>query len=169
MVDLVDRNGRRWAVSYTSGAEVSLSTISHDDEAVKIGEVQITADERPQRAWLTIDGVTRLAHCVKVGDDWWVHLDGAIHVLSVSEAGASSADTSGGLTAPMPGKVLEVLVEEGRRVKAGQDLIVLEAMKMEHRISAAEPGLVASINFQAGEQVEAGDVLIEIESDEETE
>lgn len=169
MVELVDNNGRRWDIAYGSGAEVSLANITLDGEAIEIGEVEISADERAQRAWLTIDGVSRLVHCVKVGDNWWVHLDGVIQKLTVSEAGASGVDSGGGLTAPMPGKVLEVLVEEGRRVKVGQDLLVLEAMKMEHRISAAQAGLVSSINFQAGQQVEAGDVLVVIEPDEESE
>ena len=50
------------------------------------------------------------------------------------EAGASSDEHHGGLVAPMPGVVLEVLVSAGESVEAGQTLMILEAMKMEHRI-----------------------------------
>ena len=65
--------------------------------------------------------------------------------------------------APMPGKVLEVLVAEGDVVEAGAPLMVLEAMKMEHRIVASGDGTVVSVNFAAGDQVAQGAVLLELE------
>ena len=63
----------------------------------------------------------------------------------------------------MPGKVLEVLVSEGDTVEAGTPLMVLEAMKMEHRIVASADGTVTSIHFAAGDQVAQGAVLLELE------
>ena len=66
----------------------------------------------------------------------------------------------------MPGKVLEVQVEVGQSVEEGQTLMILEAMKMEHKIVANKAGQVTSIYFQAGEQVEQGNELLEIEDDE---
>jgi len=63
----------------------------------------------------------------------------------------------------MPGKVLETLVEPGETVQAGQALMVLEAMKMEHRIVAAHDGTVTAVHHQAGEQVSQGAVLLELE------
>ena len=57
-----------------------------------------------------------------------------------SRAGASSADDEGGLTAPMPGKILEVHVAEGQSVASGDILMVMEAMKMEHKIVASSDG-----------------------------
>jgi biotin carboxyl carrier protein len=68
----------------------------------------------------------------------------------------------GGLTAPMPGTVREVLVKTGQRVREGQPMMILEAMKMEHQISAPEPGEVSSIYFKEGDRVDMGEILISI-------
>jgi propionyl-CoA carboxylase alpha chain len=67
------------------------------------------------------------------------------------------------MTAPMPGKVLEILCSVGDEVEVGQTLIVMEAMKMEHRIAANGPGTIVAIHHEVGEQVDAGAILIDIE------
>jgi len=67
------------------------------------------------------------------------------------------------LVAPMPGRVLAVFVEEGATVSKGAALLILEAMKMEHTISAPRDGTVRSFLRKAGEMVARGDVLAEIE------
>ena len=67
------------------------------------------------------------------------------------------------MKAPMPGLVLEVLVKPGDAVSKGDRLLVLEAMKMEHNITASEEGVVHCIDVQEGEQVEQGTVLIRLE------
>ncbi len=72
----------------------------------------------------------------------------------------ASAALTGGLTAPMPGKVIAVEVGVGDRVDAGDALMVMEAMKMEHTIRAPEAGTVDEIFFAAGDQVEDGAVLL---------
>ncbi len=64
----------------------------------------------------------------------------------------------------MPGTVLEVLVSEGESVEAGQTLMILEAMKMEHRVVASEDGTVTKVSFSAGDRVEQGASLLEVES-----
>ena len=69
----------------------------------------------------------------------------------------------GSLLAPMPGTVLRVETELGAEVAAGQTLVVLEAMKMEHRVTAPAPGTVVELNVEAGRQVESGAVLAVIE------
>ncbi|GIH99307.1 acetyl/propionyl/methylcrotonyl-CoA carboxylase subunit alpha [Planobispora takensis] len=69
----------------------------------------------------------------------------------------------GSLIAPMPGTVLRVGVEPGEPVAAGQVVVVLEAMKMEHRITAPAEGTVKELNVTPGRQVEAGAVLAVIE------
>jgi 3-methylcrotonyl-CoA carboxylase alpha subunit len=56
----------------------------------------------------------------------------------------------------MPGRIVQVLVRPGDKVEAGQALLVLEAMKMEHTIKAPAAGTVASVHFQVGDQVEEG-------------
>lgn len=73
---------------------------------------------------------------------------------------ASTDEAVGSLHAPMPGKVIRVDVMEGDIVKAGQVLLVLEAMKMEHAIKAPLAGRITEINCRAGDQVEADLVLV---------
>jgi biotin carboxyl carrier protein len=62
----------------------------------------------------------------------------------------------------MPGTILEVQVKEGQRVREGQTLLVMEAMKMEHRIQAPRAGEVIAVNFVTGDRVDMGDTLVEL-------
>jgi propionyl-CoA carboxylase alpha chain len=70
---------------------------------------------------------------------------------------------TGSLVAPMPGLVVAVRVAKGDRVTAGQPLLALEAMKMEHAVTASADGVVAELRVASGTQVDAGDVLAVIE------
>jgi len=72
-------------------------------------------------------------------------------------------ETSGGLVAPMPGKVIELRVGVGDAVAAGDTLVVLEAMKMEHPMRATGDGVVAEVLVTLGEQVEGGALLLVVE------
>jgi propionyl-CoA carboxylase alpha chain len=72
----------------------------------------------------------------------------------------------GGLTAPMPGAIIEVRVTLGQHVDAGETLVVMEAMKMEHVISAPTTGTVTAILVTTGQQVDNGAVLLTLESDD---
>jgi 3-methylcrotonyl-CoA carboxylase alpha subunit len=65
-----------------------------------------------------------------------------------------------GLTAPMPGKIIAVNVRAGQRVKKGDALLVMEAMKMEHAVIAPAEGVVKEVYFGVGEQVSEGVTLI---------
>ncbi len=67
---------------------------------------------------------------------------------------------SGGLLAPMPGSVVAVKVKEGDGVKQGETLMIIEAMKMEHNVTAPGDGVVETICFTVGEQVQEGDELL---------
>ncbi len=102
---------------------------------------------------------------VRDGEDWHLFRDGTHRVLRMHDAYASAGmeETSGSLAAPMPGKVLQVLVEAGATVAKGAPLLVLEAMKMEHTITAPHAGRVAEIRFKAGEQVNEGAELVRLE------
>ena len=67
----------------------------------------------------------------------------------------------------MPGKVIDLRVQAGDRVEAGQTLVVLEAMKMEHPMSAAENGVVTEVRVELGDQIESGTLLLVFEPEAE--
>ncbi len=77
-----------------------------------------------------------------------------------------SEDSAGGFVARMPGKVIDLRVAVGDSVTAGQTLLVLEAMKMEHPMNATEDGVVAEVRVTLDEQVESGAVLLVVEPHE---
>jgi propionyl-CoA carboxylase alpha chain len=71
----------------------------------------------------------------------------------------------GGLNAPMPGVILDVRVEVGQHVTKGETVVVMEAMKMEHVISAPSSGTVSEIFVATAQQVDNGAVLLTIDDD----
>ncbi len=78
----------------------------------------------------------------------------------------SGAGEQGGraqVKAPMPGKVVRVLVEAGQAVESGQGLVVVEAMKMQNELKSPKSGRVAELRAEAGSTVNAGDVLVVVE------
>lgn len=76
---------------------------------------------------------------------------------------AKAGAATGQVVTPMPGKVVKVLVANGQSVAAGQQLLVLEAMKMEHAVVAPRAGTVAGLAVRAGSQVDDGQVLLAVE------
>jgi 3-methylcrotonyl-CoA carboxylase alpha subunit len=89
---------------------------------------------------------------------------GKVHQLAVCDPFAAlgdDADAGGSLAAPMPGKIIAVLAEQGAKVERGTPLIIMEAMKMEHTISAPAAGLVVEIFYEAGDLVNEGAPLLE--------
>ena len=72
-------------------------------------------------------------------------------------------DTSGHIVAPMPGLIVSISVSEGDEVKAGDELAVLEAMKMENALRAERNGVVGKVNFVAGDSVEVDEIIMELE------
>ena len=91
------------------------------------------------------------------GRSWPVTVVGAL------SAGGGGDDHAGGLKAPMPGKVIALIATAGSVVEKGTPLLVLEAMKMEHTISAPAKGLVKAFHFAAGDQVTDGVDLVDFE------
>jgi biotin carboxyl carrier protein len=71
---------------------------------------------------------------------------------------------AGGLVAPMPGTVIDLKVKKGSKVKAGDTLVILEAMKMEHSIKASEDGVISELFISDNDQVENGALLMVLNS-----
>jgi 3-methylcrotonyl-CoA carboxylase alpha subunit len=113
---------------------------------------------------LLVDDHLIAARLVVRGDTTFVHFDGHDLVLTRVPRfpAADTADTAGARKAPMPGKVLAVKVAAGDVVEAGQVLVVLEAMKMEHNIESPIAGLVGEVLVQAGEVVAADQELVTV-------
>jgi 3-methylcrotonyl-CoA carboxylase alpha subunit len=109
-----------------------------------------------------------IASVVAVDDKRSVFLQGSTYSLlrddplHLVEAGGAHG---GGLTAPMPGKVVALLAQAGQKVEKGAPLLILEAMKMEHTITAPTAGTVKAFCYAAGEQVADGAALVEFEGD----
>jgi acetyl/propionyl-CoA carboxylase alpha subunit len=164
-----DTAGKRWQVRL-AGQPAVVASLEMDGERVEVGEICIDRDVRSARLWLEQGGIRQLAHAALVGDKWWIHIQGEVHVLTRLEPGAATEEPdSGALIAPMPGKVLEVYVAPGQQVCVGDALLVLEAMKMEHRIQSAVNGEVIAVHHVEGDQVDAGAVLVEIAETTESE
>ncbi len=114
-----------------------------------------------------IDGCRRRTRVTRDGERLVVHgVGGDLELLLVPRFLEPGADEgAGGFVAAMPGKVLELRVRVGDRVTAGETLVVLEAMKMEHPMRATEDGVVREVRVAEGDQVEAGTVLLVVEPD----
>ena len=116
---------------------------------------------------LIVDGCAQAAVLERRGEAYTVHLrEGAFDVDLAEAARAGGAPlrraAAGPLrvTAPMPGRVVRVLVEPGQQVEAGHGLVVMEAMKMEHELRAARAGRVAEVHARERQAVETGALLV---------
>jgi 3-methylcrotonyl-CoA carboxylase alpha subunit len=92
--------------------------------------------------------------------------DGAAYPLSLvdlADVGDADDAAPSHLAAPMPGRIVQLLVEAGARVVRGQPLLVLEAMKMEHTVKAPADGTVRALRYAAGDLVEEGAELCDFE------
>ena len=114
--------------------------------------------------WIDIEegGRRHRRHVFRQGHQVWVQGPaGDVALAAVPRFPEAQRElAAGGLAAPMPGTVLAVHVSPGDPVSAGQLLMIMEAMKMEHRITAPHPGVVGAIGPRPGDQVAAGDVLV---------
>jgi 3-methylcrotonyl-CoA carboxylase alpha subunit len=114
-----------------------------------------------------LDDRRLMASVVAVDEKRSVFLNGSTYSLlrddplHLVEAGGTQG---GGLTAPMPGKVVALLAQPGQKVEKGAPLLILEAMKMEHTITAPAAGTVKLFFYAAGEQVTDGAALVEFET-----
>jgi propionyl-CoA carboxylase alpha chain len=139
-----------------------LSVDAGDDRLVVVHQWSPTSVD------VEIDGRRAALAVTRAGDRLYVQSEtGTVTVDLLPRFTVPGADgLAGGLTAPMPGSVLDVRVGPGDSVEAGQVLVVLEAMKMEHHISAPADGVVVEVVAAVGAQVDNGAVLLVLESAE---
>jgi acetyl/propionyl-CoA carboxylase alpha subunit len=115
----------------------------------------------PEHVDLEVDGVRRSFAVYRKDDVSYVDGPGGAFELAAVPRFIDPASVAhaGSLLAPMPGSVLRVLAEAGAQVVAGQPLVVLEAMKMEHTVSAPADGTLSEVNVSSGDQVDTGQVM----------
>jgi pyruvate carboxylase subunit A/propionyl-CoA carboxylase alpha chain len=122
----------------------------------------------PDRVVLSIDGVDRPFDVARYGGDVFVDSPlGPVQLVALPRFGdPDAAAAAGSLLAPMPGSVLRVGAAVGETVTAGQPLIWLEAMKMEHTVAAPSDGVLTELNVAPGQQVDVGAVLARVDTAE---
>ncbi|MDP1628381.1 acetyl/propionyl/methylcrotonyl-CoA carboxylase subunit alpha [Parvibaculum sp.] len=143
--------GNGWRLSgEMGGADIAVSAIMDEDGTISA----------------TVDGVRLKAACVPNGRGFILVHEGIATDFSIVDPLdvdiVSDADT-GSLKSPMPGKIVQVLVEPGARIRKGAALVVMEAMKMEQTLTAAIDSVVAAVHVGVGDQVEAGATLVAFE------
>jgi propionyl-CoA carboxylase alpha chain len=119
-----------------------------------VGLVSSAAD----RVVLSIAGVERAFDVARYGADVYVDSSlGPVHLVALPRFGdPDAAVAQGSLLAPMPGSVLRIGAAVGDSVAAGQPLVWLEAMKMEHTVTSPGDGILAELNVEVGQQVDVG-------------
>jgi len=133
---------------------------------LRLGERDCAAAAKPGpdgKLAVTLDGIRCQVRVLEHDGELAVFVDGeGWHFMAVDPlAPPAGADIAGGrLTAPMPGRVIQLLVAPGDTVRQGQPMMVIEAMKMEHTIAAPRDGIVSAVHYAAGDPVEEGAELI---------
>jgi biotin carboxyl carrier protein len=121
---------------------------------------------------LLVDGVSWVADVAPAGDALAVEVGGESYLIRLEDEtryvirtrGAAAAAAGGQtLIAPLPGKITHVAVRPGEAVRAGDTLVVIEAMKMENEFKALRAGTVRDVRVTAGQAVNPGDVLVVLE------
>jgi acetyl-CoA/propionyl-CoA carboxylase biotin carboxyl carrier protein len=141
--------------------------------SVVVGEaapVRASARRVADRLEVTFGGRTSTFHRAADGDTLWLAGNGhtwAVEEHSLLESAAVTAAGGGPVTSPMPGTVLVVKAAQGDVVTAGTPLVVVEAMKMEHTVTAPVDGVVTELNVRAGQQVALNQPLAVVTPQEE--
>ena len=156
-------DGQEITVAYRAGRNNTFAvTVGESDTAVVVFDANASTID------LEIDGRRVKASVTALGNRWLVHGPGGdveLEELSRFPSG-ERAEVAGGLVAPMPGNVTAIHVVEGDAVEDGQLLLILEAMKMEHRITAPMAGSVKQVLVDTGDQVDNGALLVVLEENE---
>ena len=159
---------RSLAFSSEAGAQTIQLSYRPDALWLTAGETQVSLQDRhvsEAAVRVRMDGLQLQGHVVRQGDIFHVfHAGHHWQILwrdPIAHAGEGEAD-EGRLTAPMPGKIIALLVSAGERVSKGTPLLIMEAMKMEHTISAPGDGTVSELLYAVGDQVSEGAQLLSL-------
>ncbi len=147
-----DNNNYVVVVKNENGEEKELSVSAR---VLGVGQFQFTLDNIIYKCTVAKDGKIR-----------FIHLDGEDYELkriSDIEDEFEETEEEGNLTSPMPGRIVKIFVKLGDKVTKGQDLLIIEAMKMENKMVAPYDGTVKMIYFPEGDQVEANVLLMDLE------
>lgn len=131
-------------------------------------EVPLQAKQHRSGVWLvdTHQGRRRL-WVARRNDEYLVFCDGKVHTLRLRSEDHDDDDHDFGagpnLVADMPGKVVQVKVQVGQEVEAGQTLVIMESMKMETELAAAARGRIEAIHVENGQLVGQGDALVDLQ------
>jgi 3-methylcrotonyl-CoA carboxylase alpha subunit len=186
MSDDVWRAAGAWRIArggmpfrFRAGDRLLSATVERDEQVngwqieVEGETVTITADPLGDHGVLLRRGEETIsAQVVRDGERLLVQLDGRAYTLTrepapnveAAEASGSGESAHGQIAAPMPAKVVKVLVRPGERVKPHQTLVVLESMKIEHLVEAPYAAVVERVRCRAGEVVPEGAVLVDLEA-----
>lgn len=161
----------RQAVTFEGDPNISIfveTTTSETKVTTPLGEVTFSAVLRNgSELWVEENGVKTRAIVHKTGHGVLVQTAGHDRFFKFFDPSASaSSGKAGALTAPMPGNVIAVVAKAGDSVSEGDRLLVMEAMKMEHAITAAQDGVIAEMLVSEGDQVEQGALLVRMQEDE---
>ena len=139
--------------------QVGTWLLQFDDRAI-LAEGELRPDAGLS---ILLDGVRKQIIVMDHGAETAVFLDGeSWRLIEIDPLAARAGEdpTAGRLTAPMPGRVTQLMVEPGMSVRSGQPLIVIEAMKMEHTVAAPADGVIEAVRYAPGDLVEEGAELI---------
>ncbi len=167
--------GRDEVILRVGEAETRIDVALHGDDrfglTLPAGPAEVTGRRDGDHGVdLAIDGRAFRAEVVWHGNEATVLFEGKSRRLARHDPmalGAVEIDHVGGVNAPLPGKIIQVMVAPGEAVAKGEALMILEAMKMEHTILAPGDGVVERVNVEAGQQVEEGIELLAFEAQEE--
>ena len=159
---IIDSNNEKWDVLLQNINQLSsIKKINLNDEEFILPETEFSI--RKNTIKISQGGQIIIANVVKNKDTWWVHINGKVLTFTSADSRKAGAKiTQGSLQAPMPGTILDVQVSVGQTIEEGQSLLVMEAMKMEHKITAPFSGTVEKINCNKDQKVDRGFVLIEL-------
>lgn len=163
-------NGQEYIIEIDQDDEITVNGERHGIDFQQLSEGGTLS--------LLIDHRSLEAIVEERDDAWEVLLHGELYTVQVqderayrlAQARGQLADASGAVVirSPMPGLILNVLVEEGARVEKGETVVILESMKMENELKASRDGVVTRVHVSNGDSVEKNQELVAID-DEETE